>query len=43
MDILKDVFWELLGDLAMPTLFVLGFISLALVSCVLLFWLEKKR
>lgn len=43
MDIVKEVFWELLGDMAVPALFVLGFIGLAALSCVLLYWLEKKR
>ena len=43
MDIVKEVFWELLGDLATPALFVLGFVGLAVISCVVLFWLEKKR
>ena len=43
MEVLQRVFWDLLGDLAVPALFVAGFIGLALLSCVLLYWLEKKR
>ena len=43
MDIVKEVFWALLADLATPALFVLGFIGLAVISCVCLVWLEKKR
>lgn len=43
MEIVQEVFWELLGDLVTPALFVAGFIGLAVVSCVVLMKLEKKR
>lgn len=43
MNIVKEVFWELLGDLTVPALFVAGFVGLAIVSCVILMKLENKR
>lgn len=43
MKIVQEMFWDLLGELAIPALLALGFIVFALLSCFLLIKIEKKR
>ena len=43
MSVLESVIWHVLGYMAMPTIFVMGFLAVVLVCWPVIRWLESRH